>query len=123
MIGKSIQATRKSKGLSQKVLAKRARITQPALSDIENGRSEPRDVTIIALARALGSNLGQPDLDKYLTEGDKLPSKQEVVKNMSVDEFVSLKFGGQQYKRSHRELEMLTKLLAAEIERVKREGY
>jgi hypothetical protein len=78
--------------------------------------------TLIDLAEALGSNFGLAWLDEHLT-GKELPSKKEIVQDMSVKEFISLKFGAKNVRRSRKELEMLTDLLDAEVERIRREGF
>lgn len=126
MLGERIKIARKAKGFTQGDVAKATGvITQAALSKIEKGTVEPQRKTLIALARLLGSNFGEKWLDKEIAKSGtpEIPSKKEVVEAMSVSEFLSLKFGGKQVRRSKTEAEMLAKLLDAEIARIKEEGW
>lgn len=52
-IGNAIQKLRKEKGFTQEVLSGKARITQAALSQIENG-SRPGEETLKKISDALG---------------------------------------------------------------------
>lgn len=52
-----LRRIRKSKGFSQKSLAKAAGISQSLLSDIENGKVNPTLNVIIKLAKALNTPL------------------------------------------------------------------
>lgn len=65
-IGQRIRDVRKRKKLSQKDLARKIGIKQPSLSEIENGYSEPREATLIALVRELDDVLGRNDLYIHL---------------------------------------------------------
>lgn len=48
-----LTAWRKAAGLSQDELARKSRTRQATISDIENGKLDPRLSTIVAIARAL----------------------------------------------------------------------
>lgn len=49
-----LKEARKARKLSQTAVAAQARVTQPQLSDIENGRSQPRVDTLYRVADAVG---------------------------------------------------------------------
>ncbi|GAA4705652.1 helix-turn-helix domain-containing protein [Phytohabitans rumicis] len=53
-VGRSVQQARRRAGLSMRVLAAKADLSQPFLSNIENGRSMPSVATLYKLAGALG---------------------------------------------------------------------
>jgi transcriptional regulator with XRE-family HTH domain len=53
-IGASVRKARQRSGLSTRELAQRAGMSQPFLSNIENGRSTPSVTTLYKLASALG---------------------------------------------------------------------
>lgn len=56
-MGKRVRALRKARGLTQVQLAKRAGVTQSAISDIERGdTTEMMGPTLSALCAALGTN-------------------------------------------------------------------
>jgi transcriptional regulator with XRE-family HTH domain len=120
-LGKRINKARKAAGLTLKDLGKKIGRSHATLSQIENDVHIPEKATQIALARELNSNFGEEWLNEYLTPSDTTSSKKEIVQDMTVKEFVSLKFGGKNTRRSKQELDMLTKLLDAEIERMKNE--
>jgi len=65
-VGKSIVQRRKALGLSQADLAYRVNMEVPNLSVIENGKSNPQVLTLLKIASALDSNLGEflPTLSK-----------------------------------------------------------
>ena len=48
---------RRSAGLSQRALARRAKVPQPTISAIESGRQDPRFETLLALVEACGQEL------------------------------------------------------------------
>jgi transcriptional regulator with XRE-family HTH domain len=57
-IGRTIERLRTERGLSQQELAKRARVTQAYVSELERGlRSNPSIAVITRLAQALGLSL------------------------------------------------------------------
>jgi transcriptional regulator with XRE-family HTH domain len=59
-VGRRVRALRQRKGLSQLELAKRAKITQPYLAQIEAGvRKNPSLKTLQRLAKALGVTVGK----------------------------------------------------------------
>lgn len=124
MLGERIKNARKKRGLTQVELAKMAGIEQASLSRIEREVGEPLRKTLIAIGRALGDDFGLDWVREGMTEsGPSPPTKKELAEEMSVREFISLKFGGKEIRRSREELDMLTKLLDAEVERIKREGF
>jgi transcriptional regulator with XRE-family HTH domain len=54
-IGRRVERLRTQQGFSQRELAKRARVTQPYLSQLEQGqRSNPSVAVLTRVARALG---------------------------------------------------------------------
>lgn len=59
-IGSSVRRARRRSGMSTRELAQRASLSQPFLSNIENGRSSPSVATLYKLAGALG--IGATDL-------------------------------------------------------------
>ena len=110
--------------MTQIELSEAADITQASLSNIESGKNEPMRKTLIAIAGALDDDFGIEWVREGMAEsGPSPPTKKELAEQMSVREFISLKFGGAEVRRSRAELDMLTKLLDAEVERIKREGY
>ena len=56
-IGKSIQATRQEKGLTQTDLANLAHISRPSIVNIEKGRQTISVHTLFSIATALGTNI------------------------------------------------------------------
>lgn len=119
VLGEKIRNARKKKGFTLKELGARINLTHSALSLIENNKNDAARKTLIALAKELNDNFGEFWLNEYLVENTSAPSKKELIEDMTVREFVSLKFGGKQTRKSRKELEMLTHLLDAEIERIK----
>lgn len=65
-IGASVRRARARSGMSTRELAQRASMSQPFLSNIENGRSTPSVATLYKLAAALG-----------VTTSDLLPARAE----------------------------------------------
>lgn len=57
LIAQKLKATRKELGYSQKHVAEQAGISRLRYHDIEAGRSSPRAVTLVNIARALGLEL------------------------------------------------------------------
>lgn len=123
VIGEKIQAVRKRRGFTLQELGDLVGLTHASISRIENGKTEPRDVTLIALAKALGNNFGESWLDEHLAGNDAPKSKKEVAQEMSASELISLKFPGKASKQSRAQAELLAKMLDAEVERIKREGW
>lgn len=119
MFAEKLKEARKKRGFTQAQVAELVGIKQPSYSALESGKTLPLRKTKIALAKVLGSNFGDPELDKELVSIEVTPSKKEIVEKMTAKEFVSLKFGNNKLRRSQSQLEMLTKLLDAEIERIK----
>jgi transcriptional regulator with XRE-family HTH domain len=52
--GENLREARRTAGLSQEELAKRAGIDRPTISVYEHGKREPNMSTLVKLARALG---------------------------------------------------------------------
>lgn len=123
MLGERIKQARKNKGYTLVQLGDLIGISQPSLSAIESGKSIPMRKTQIALAKTLGDNFGEDWLDEYINADESPKSKKEIAQEMSVKEFLSLKFEGKNIKRSKKELEALSTLLDAEIERIEEDGY
>jgi transcriptional regulator with XRE-family HTH domain len=121
VFGERIKIARKRKGLTLKELGDRVGLTHSALSKIENDKNDVSRKTLIRLAVELNDNFGQEWLDEEIAKGEAAPSKKEIVEDMTVREFVSLKFGGKKTRRSQEEINMLSKLLDAEIQRIKEE--
>lgn len=59
LVGTAIRARRESAGLSMRALATRSGVSQPFLSQIENGQASPSMVTLYRLAEALGCQPGE----------------------------------------------------------------
>ena len=124
MLGLKVKEARKRRGLTQKDLAAIIGLKQASLSQIESGKVTPMRKTLIAIGRALDDDFGMEWVREGMAEsGPSPPTRKELAEEMSVREFISLKFGGAEFRRSREELDMLTKLLDAEVERIKREGF
>ena len=122
-IGSKIKEVREARGFTlQELAALAGEMNHGTLSKIENGINNPSKRTLIAIAKALNDNFGESWLDGHLTQNDSAPSRKEIIKDMSAKEFISLKFGGRNPRRSKTDLDMLTKLLDAEIERMEKEN-
>ena len=108
-----MREARKSRGFTLKELAEKIGVTQPTLSRIENGQSEAKN-TLIALAKTLESDFGEAWLSEHVTTaGQRAQSKKEILEETSVQELVSLKFGG----ATNETARTLAKLLDEEIEK------
>lgn len=57
-VGDGIRAVRQSRGLSTRGLARLSGVSQPSLSNIENGRVAPSLKTLYAIAEAMGAGPG-----------------------------------------------------------------
>lgn len=68
-IGQRVKEVRVRRGISQAKLARLIGITQPSLSQIEAGRTEPRESTLLAIARILEDDLGDEEIRRKLREG------------------------------------------------------
>ncbi|MBS1793374.1 MAG: helix-turn-helix transcriptional regulator [Acidobacteria bacterium] len=121
VLGEKIKEARKNKGFTLKELGGRVGLTHSALSKIENNKNDVSKKTLIALAVELEDNFGQDWLNEHIGNVRPQPSKKSIVEEMTVREFVSLKFGGKHHRRSRTEIDVLTKLLDAEIEKMKLE--
>ncbi len=77
--------------------------------------------TLIALARILGDNFGDSTLDEFINASEApAQSKRDIARNMSVEELISLKFGGSGKTRTRAQMQALAQLLDAEIEKEER---
>ena len=111
MIGEKVRNARKQKGYSQVELAGIVGIAQASLSSIESGKTEPLKKTLIALAKALGDNFGDSSLETFATGEAQPPSKREIARELSVEQLVSLKFGGSGETRSKADMRALARML------------
>lgn len=59
IIAEEIKKQRKNKGLSQKELARKSRLSEDSVKQIENGKSDPPVFTIYKIAKALGVELSR----------------------------------------------------------------
>lgn len=124
VLGEKIKLARKNKGFTLKELGKRINLTHSSLSKIENDKNDASKKTLIALAKELQDNFGESWLDEHIyASHESVPSKKEIVEDMSAREFVTLKFGGKRSTRSPKELDALVTLLDAEIARMNRGDY
>lgn len=123
LLGEKIRAARKRRGFTLKELGDLVGTTHSALSQVENGKSEPMQKTLIALAKALDDNFGEIWLDEHLQGNEAPRSKKEFAEEMTASEWLSLKFPGRPDKQTKAQAEALARLLDAEVERIKREGY
>lgn len=122
VFAEKLKTARKNKGLTLKELGQIVDVSHASLSRLESGKSIPMRKTKIALAIALGDNFGEDWLDEHINSTEPAPpTPKEIADKMSVKDFVSLKFGGQTGRRSQAEIDALTTLLDAEIERIKKE--
>lgn len=74
-IGNKLKAARTRKGLSQRALAARTGLLQAQISKIENGASDLRVSSLIALSRAL-------DLELELIPRKALPAVEALVRDV-----------------------------------------
>lgn len=114
-LGEEIRRVRKERDLTLKELGSRIGLTHSGLSKIENGKTEVARSTLIALAKELRSNFGEEWLDEYLAE-----NKQKELEDISVEDFVALKFGGDREVRTDEDTLALARFLDSEIERQKK---
>lgn len=122
VLGEQIKTARKKRGFTLKELGGKINLSHSALSQIENNKNEASRKTLIALAQTLNNNFGEKWLDEYIKQSESTLSKKEIVQDMTVQEFVSLKFpDGGKGRRTKTELDMLMKLLDAELERMREE--
>ena len=56
-IGSAIKRARLAVGLTQAIIAKRARLSQQCISKVESGLTEPNMKTFVALCNAMGVRL------------------------------------------------------------------
>lgn len=111
VLGENIRTARKYRGFTLKELAEKIGVTQPTLSRIENSETGAKN-TLIALAKELQDNFGEPWLDEFIdTSAQKGLSRREILEDTSVAELVSLKFGG----ATNETARTLAKLLDEEI--------
>lgn len=120
-LGGKIRQARKQNGLSLKDLGARIGRSHATLSQIENDKHDTEKATLIALAKELNDGFGEEWLNEFLNGNDSAPNKSEIVRDMTAEEFISLKFPEKKKRRSKTELDMLTKMMDAEIEKMKRD--
>lgn len=108
-IGKRIKNARNLVGLSQSALASAIGIAQPSLSQIEGDLTKPERVTLIALAKALNNDFGESWLAKHLSGNQAVPSKREIIKETSPEEYLSLRSDGETTERQRAEAMKLLK--------------
>lgn len=90
-LGERISRARKSKGISQAELARAIGIAQPSLSQIEAGKTAPRDITLRQIATELADDLHEPWLRQFLDEKNEPPARhivEQVLSLIGANEFV-----------------------------------
>jgi transcriptional regulator with XRE-family HTH domain len=118
VFGENLKKARKNKGFTLKVLGEIIGVSHASLSQLESGKTLPMRKTKIALAKALGDNLGDPTLDEHINADEAPPqSERQMAQEMSVERLLSLKFGGMAETRSRAQMRALAQLLDAEIEK------
>ena len=122
MFAEKLKIARKNKGFTQTELSEMIGIKQASYSSLENGKTLPMRTTKIALAKALGDNFGESDLDQYINETETPKSKKEIIEESSVEEIFSLRFGGGTSRRSKEDILKLKRLLDKEMERMVNES-
>ncbi|HHW43810.1 MAG TPA: helix-turn-helix domain-containing protein [Desulfotomaculum sp.] len=85
-IGKRIKSLRKSAGLSQNALAKKAGVPQSVISEVESGKYTPKIEFLQSICATLGLTLAEffseetsslsPDLRQLLEEAESLTPEQ-----------------------------------------------
>jgi transcriptional regulator with XRE-family HTH domain len=118
VFGEKVKIARKNKGFTMEQLAGLIDVSQSALSKLESGKSLPMRKTKIALAKALGDNFGEPELDQYINESETPKSKKEIIEESSVEEIFSIKFGGGSTRRTKEEILRLKRLLDRKMEQM-----
>lgn len=121
-IGDKIKELREGLKMSVPELAERSKLDRTTILKIEDGTNNPAKRTKLALAKALGNNLGDSDLDKQLADAEKPKSKKEIIEESSVEEIFSIKFGGGATVRSKEEILRLKKLLDLKMEKMLEES-
>ncbi len=92
--GAFVRTARLRSGLTQRQLARRARVPQPMVSLIERGRQDPRYGTLVRLLRASGASLdlvplaGQGVDRSQFVETLKLTPTQRVPRALGAADFV-----------------------------------
>jgi transcriptional regulator with XRE-family HTH domain len=122
VLGEKIKLARKQRGFTLVALGEIVGIKHASLSQIENNVTNPAKRTLISLAKALGDNFGESWLDEHINGTETPKSKKEIVADMTAKEFVSLKMGGKNGRRSKAEIDALTTMLDAELERMKEDA-
>lgn len=106
-----------------KQLGDKIGLTHSSLSQIENEVTNASKKTLIALAKALGDNFGESWLDEYINAEETPKSKKEIAQEMSIEEYLSLKFEGKDVRRSKEKIAAVKLILADEIEDIEKHGY
>lgn len=120
LIGEKIKAARKAKGYTLVELGGLINVSNAALSQIENGKTEPSKKTLIALCKPLSDNFGLDWLDEHIAGTTPALSKKEIAKDLSVEQLLSLKFGGGSESRSKADMRALARMLDEAIEKEER---
>ena len=115
-IGDKIKELREGLKLSPQELADISDLDRTTILKIEDGTNNPAKRTKLALAKALGNNLGDSSFDKYLSGTEKPKSKREIIEESSVEEIFSIKFGGGAARRSKEEILKLKRLVDRKME-------
>lgn len=116
-----LKRARKAKGFTLKELGAIVEVSHSSLSKLERGETLPMRKTKIALAKALGDNFGDTALDAEIAAGANPPaSKREIARDMSVEQLITLKFGGGGETRTRAQMRALAQLLDAEIAKEER---
>jgi len=119
-VGEKIREARKRGGYTLKEVGSRIGVAHSSLSQIETGTNQPSKQILISLARVLGDNFGLDWLTEHVDGAAPTPSKKEIARELSVQELISLKFGGGGETRTRAQLRALAQLLDAEIEKEQR---
>jgi transcriptional regulator with XRE-family HTH domain len=118
VLGEKIRKVRKHRGFTLVELAEKIGATHGTLSGIETGRTQAGKKILIALARELHDNFGEAWLDEYINRTDRpAQSRKEILESATVEEIVSLKFGGGNTRRTKAELLALAKILDDELKK------
>jgi|CXWL01.1.fsa_nt_gi transcriptional regulator with XRE-family HTH domain len=119
-LGEKIKSARKAAGLTLLELEARSEIANSTISRIENGKTDPERKTLVALSKALGNDFGLDWLTEHVHGSDPTPSKKEIAKELTVEQLISLKFGGGGETRSKADMRALARMLDEAIAKEER---
>jgi transcriptional regulator with XRE-family HTH domain len=118
-LGQRIRAARQKSGKTLKSVGDHVGKTHAAISQIESGATKPDRPMLIALAQLLNDDFGEEWLREYLNQNGGQQNNVDVG-DLSVEDFISLKFGigepGKLSKRRKDELIALAKILDKALE-------